>query len=182
MKPMERDAGLFLLLFLLLFTLSCSSAIYDVSCDCDTEMDLTHWRTYDWLPIPESIETDDVVVGRVERAVDAEMERKGFLRVSDNPDFLIASHTGSEEKMVHRDSQWDYVYSDYFRTNRQTTFQYLEGMLVLDIVDGESKQLVWQGQAKGFVGKKSNPKAEDELVKKAVDKILKNFPPPRQKK
>jgi hypothetical protein len=183
MRRKVRDTAMFLMLGLLLFTLSCASSVYDVTCDCDTEMDLTHWRTYDWLPIPEEIETDDVVVARVEKATDAEMTEKGFLKVSENPDFLIAMHTGREEKVaLNRDWQWEYVYSDYFINNRQTSFQYLEGMLVLDIVDGESKQLVWQGQGKGFVGRKPNPKQEDKLVKQAVHKILKNFPPPNQMK
>jgi hypothetical protein len=134
------------------------------------------------MPIPESIETDPVVVGRVERAVDAELTEKGFLKVADSPDFLIAMHTSREEKVAHnRDWAWQYVYSDYFMNTHQD-FRYLEGMLVLDIVDAASKELVWQGEAKGFVGKKSNPKKEDEMVKEAVHKILKNFPPPRQMK
>jgi len=39
------------------------------------------------------------------------------------------------------------------------------------------KQLIWRGQAKGFVDRKSNPKKDDKLVNEAVRKILKNFPP-----
>jgi hypothetical protein len=135
------------------------------------------------MPIPESIETDDVTVKRVERATDNEMERKGLVRVSEDPDFLIAMHTGAEDKTAYNKGwQWEYVYSDYFMTNRQRTFQYREGLLVLEFVDAESKELAWRGHAKGFLGKQDNPKKEDELVKKAVHKILKNFPPPRQTK
>jgi hypothetical protein len=135
------------------------------------------------MPIPESIETDDVVVKRVERATDAEMERKGLLRVSKNPDFLIAMHTGAEDKTAYnKDWQWEYVYSDYFMTNRQRTFQYREGLLVLEFVDAKSKELAWRGQAKAFLGKQENPKKQDKVVKTAVHKILKNFPPPSQTK
>jgi hypothetical protein len=182
MRRRARDTAMFLIMGLVLFTLGCSSAIYDVACDCDTERDLTHWRTYGWMPIPEEIETDPVVVGRVERATDAELTQKGFVKVEDGPDFLIAMHTGREEKVaLNRDWQWQYVYSDYYMNTHQD-FRYLEGMLVLDIVDAESKELVWQGEARGFVGAKSNPKREDKMVKDAVHKILKNFPPPSQKK
>jgi hypothetical protein len=49
--------------------------------------------------------------------------------------------------------------------------------LAPDFIDGKSRQLVWQGRAKGFVEKNSNPKKNDKLVNEAVRKILKNFPP-----
>ena len=159
---------------LLLLTLSCS-AIYDVSYDYDSEADLTHLRTYDWLPIPEGVEADNLVVGRVKRATNAKLGEKGFQMDQDNPDFLIAMHTGSEKKVTH--TAWGY--SGRWRSARRTKFQYQEGTLVLDFIDGQSKQLVWRGQAKGFVDKNQNPKKDEKLVNEAVTKILKHFPPGR---
>ena len=163
-------------LFLLVLTLSCS-AIYDVSYDYDSEADLTHLRTYDWLPVPEGVEADDLVVGRVKRATNAKLGEKGFQMDQDNPDFLIAMHVGSEEKVTYR--QWGYSYSPYWGRGGSSRYKYQEGTLVLDFVDAKSKQLVWRGQARGFVDRKSTPKKDDKLVNEAVTKILKHFPPGR---
>lgn len=164
--------------FLLLLLLSAAcSPIYEVAYDYDAEMDLTSFGTYDWLPIPEMVRTDDILAKRVKRATNAELGEKGFRMTTDNPDFLIAMHAGSEEKVTQRD--WGYSYSRNWHTGggRSRAFRYQEGTLVLDFVDGKSRQLVWQGRAKGFVEKNSNPKKDDKLVNEAVRKTLKNFPP-----
>ena len=172
MKPGRRQA----VLLLLLLAAACS-AIYDVSHDYDQEADLTRLRSYDWLQIPEGVEADDLVVGRVKRAVNAEMAEKGIRTTTADPDFLIAMHAGSEEKVTQRD--WGYTYSSYWHRGggRSRTFRYQEGTLVLDFVDADTKQLIWRGRAKGFVDRNSKPKKDDKLVNEAVRKILKNFPP-----
>ena len=170
MKPRSKQA----FLLLVLFAAGCS-AIYDVSYDYDREVDLTRLRSYACLPMPKELATDELVVGRVKRAVDAEMEEKGIRTASDDPDFLIAMHVGSEEKVSYQD--WGYSYGGYWRRGGTSKFKYQEGNLVLDFVDAESKQLIWRGQAKGFVDRKSNPKKDEKLVNEAVRKILKNFPP-----
>lgn len=169
-----RSKPVFLLLLLL--AAGCS-AIYDVSYDYDREADLTQLGSYDWLPIPKEVEADDLVVGRVKRAVNEEMAAKGIRKTTTAPDFLIAMHAGSEEKVTQRD--WGYTYSSYWHRGggRSRTFRYQEGTLVLDFVDAGTNQLIWRGQAKGFVDRNSKPKKEDKLVDEAVRKILKNFPP-----
>lgn len=172
MKPWSRQV----LLPLLLLVAACS-AIYDVSYDYDAEADLTNFGTYDWLPQPEGVRADDILVKRVKRATNAELGEKGLRMTADNPDFLIAMHAGSEEKVTQSD--WGYTYSRNWHHGggRSRSFRYQEGTLVLDFIDGESKELVWQGRAKGFVDKNSNPKKDDKLVNEAVRKILKKFPP-----
>jgi hypothetical protein len=172
MKPWARQS----VLLLLLLAAACS-AIYDVSYDFDAEMDLTDYGTYEWLPIPEALRTDSILVKRVKSATDARLSEKGFRMTADNPDFLIAMHVGSEEKVTQRD--WGYTYSRHWRGGGggRRYFRYQEGTLVLDFVDGKSRQLAWRGQAKGFVDKNSNPRKDEKLVNEAVRKILKHFPP-----
>ena len=120
MKPWSKQV----FLLLLLLAAACS-AIYDVSYDYDQEADLTQLRSYDWLPIPQGVEADDIVVGRVKRAVNAEMAEKGIRAAPDDPDFLIAMHAGSEEKVTHRD--WGYSYGGYWRRGGSSKFKDQEG-------------------------------------------------------
>jgi hypothetical protein len=172
MKPWSRH---FFLLFLLL--IAACSAIYEVSYDYDQEVDLTGLRSYDWFPIPKGVEADDLVAGRVKKAVNAEMAEKGIRADSADPDFLIAMHVGSEEKVSQSDGGTTYSFYWHARKGRSRSFRYQEGTLVLDFIDGKSRQFVWRGQAKGFVDNNSNPEKGDKQVNEAVRKILKNFPP-----
>ena len=53
------------------------------------------------------------------------------------------------------------------------------GSIVLDFVDAKSKIIVWRGKAKAVVDDTDSPERREKLIKKAVPKILKNFPPPK---
>ncbi|MBI5544986.1 MAG: DUF4136 domain-containing protein, partial [Deltaproteobacteria bacterium] len=52
-----------------------------------------------------------------------------------------------------------------------------QGTLILDVVDGDSKQLVWRGDAQADLG--SDPSGSDaqKKIDEATKKMLSNFPP-----
>jgi hypothetical protein len=62
-----------------------------------------------------------------------------------------------------------------------SAFQYEEGSLILDFVDPQTKQLIWRGSAKAEVDDVKTPEKREALIDEAVQKILKNFPPPSSK-
>jgi hypothetical protein len=55
----------------------------------------------------------------------------------------------------------------------------LEGTIILDFVDPETMNVIWHGAAKSNVDDTMKPEQRDKLIKEAVQKILKNFPPPK---
>ena len=173
-----KNVVLLLISFLIVSSLSCSF-IYDVSYDYERNAELLGLRTYDWLPIPEGAGMDSLLTKRINNSVDNQLESKGLRRTSDHPDFLIAMHVGTEEKVRYTD--WGYRYGPYWRGPSYSKFKYQEGTLILDFVDSQSKELIWRGVAKGFVDSGMTPKKRDKLVNEAVQKILENFPPPSSK-
>ena len=50
---------------------------------------------------------------------------------------------------------------------------YVEGTLVLDIVDAKTKQLAWRAYCKGVI---RDPSKRDKIINKAVAKAFKQFP------
>lgn len=171
------------ILFLLAGAAGCST-VYDVQFDYNTKTDFANLKTYNWLPVPEKTDIDSLDVVRVQKAVNAEMQAKGLKMTSDNPDFLIAEHLGKEDKVSVRDWGYDYgPYAGYWGGYRGSmggvsTFQYQEGSLILDFVDPQTKQLIWRGSAKAEVDDMRTPEKRETLINEAVQKILKNFPPP----
>jgi hypothetical protein len=58
-----------------------------------------------------------------------------------------------------------------------TTFQannYREGSLLIDVVDAKTNKLIWEGTWNSEFEKK--PKNPDEVISKAVNKIMADFP------
>ena len=172
------------ILFLLAAAVGCST-VYDVQFDYNTSTDFANLKTYNWLPVPEKTDIDSLDVVRVKKAVNAEMQAKG-LRLASNPDFLIAEHLGKKEKVSVRDWGYDYgpyagYWGGYWGPGGVSTFQYEEGSLILDFVDPQTKQLIWRGSAKAEVDDMRTPEKREALIDEAVQKILKNFPPPSSK-
>jgi hypothetical protein len=180
-----RSIKLTLLLFILAAAVGCST-VYDVQFDYDTKTEFANLRTYNWLPVPEKADIDSLDVMRVQKAVNSEMQAKGLELASDNPDFLIAEHLGKKDKVSIRNWGYDYspyggYWGGYWGPGGVSTFQYEEGSLILDFVDPKTKNLIWRGSAKAEVDDARTPEKREALINEAVQKILKNFPPPASK-
>jgi hypothetical protein len=177
-----KTIQILLVLCLMGFISGCSS-VYDVQYDYDQKADFSGLKTYDWLPVPDKADIESLDITRVKAAVNAELRAKGLVMTSDNPDLLIAEHLGKKDKINVRD--WGYGYAPYggywgghWGARGVSVYEYEEGSLILDFVDAESKKMIWRGVAKAEVDDQATPDEREKLIKEAVQKILKNFPPP----
>jgi hypothetical protein len=174
-----------LILFTIFLLMSCST-IYDVSYDYDKDADFTHLKTFDWLPVPQDLDITSLDIIRIKKAVTSALEAKGIVRSKDKPDFLIAEHIKTKDKMDV--SVWGYGpypgfgrhsrYSGYWGYRDVHVYQYEEGTLILDFVNPETKVVIWRGAAKSVVDDTMAPEERENLINEAVQKILLNFPPP----
>jgi hypothetical protein len=46
--------------------------------------------------------------------------------------------------------------------------------------DSAKKELVWRGVASKTIDRKAKPEKQQKNITKAVDKLLKNYPPPKE--
>ena len=172
--------NLFLILLFIGFTVSCS--IYGVRYNYDQQTDFAEYKTFGWMLVPEKSGINSLVVQRVKNAVNAELKAKGLMMMSNNPDFLIAVHLGTKDKVQVTD--WGYSYGRYggYRgSGRISTSQYEEGILILDFVGAKSRKLFWRGTAKAQVQNVNTPEKSEKLINAAVKKILKKYPPSSSK-
>lgn len=143
-------------------------------------------KTFDWLPVPQHLDINSLDIIRIKKAVTSELEIKGIVRTKDNPDFLIAEHIKTKDKIDV--STWGY--GPYIGSGRHSrhigfwgygdvrVYQYEEGTLILDFVDPETKDVIWHGTAKSVVDDTMVSEERENLINEAVKKILRNFPPP----
>jgi hypothetical protein len=181
-----KEIKISFILFFIAFTVSCS--IYDVRYDYDRQTDFAEFKTFGWMQVPEKAGISSLVVQRVKNAVKAELETKGLMMMSNNPDFLIAEHLGKKDKVQVTD--WGYSYGTYGRYGRYSgirgpgrisTYQYEEGILILDFVNAKSKKLIWRGAAKAKVQNVNTPEKSEKIINAAVKKILEKYPPSSSK-
>ena len=58
-----------------------------------------------------------------------------------------------------------------------STYEWQEGTLILDIVKAADNELIWRGGASRALPSSTTPEKTDKIIKEAVSKILKKYPP-----
>jgi hypothetical protein len=156
-----------------------------VSYDYDAGTDFTGLKTFDWVPAPERDEEYEDVMARARDEVDGQLRGKGITRSVENPDFLIAVYGGKE--VTREVMNWGYTHARsqigryernrYPRGRTMDVYENAEGELLLNFINPETKELFWQGSARGAVVPDPTAARRDSTIREAVTKILENFPP-----
>lgn len=158
-----------------------------VRTDYDPQMSFSQYRTYSWIAQDQAVEGDPavnspLVARRIRHAVDSALASMGYQQVtSGTPDFRVAYLVASGEKV--QDGIY-YGHGGYRGGHGRHgggypgySYEYLEGTLVLDIVDARTNDLVWRGWAKDALHDNPKPENVQKYVNEAVANILKSFPP-----
>ena len=175
-----------ILIFGALFVLSCSTM--KVSYNYDQNVNFTKYHNYSWAVEEKSkqeaslttIARRNIIKKEVTRIIRNELGSRGFEESIKNPDFLVAYHTGIKGRVDVR--EFGYNYTTESRTwgwgpDPLQITPYQEGSLIVDIIDADSKNLVWRGIAQEIIPDNPLPEEIVKLLEEAVPKILKNFPP-----
>ncbi|WP_269524368.1 DUF4136 domain-containing protein [Coraliomargarita parva] len=121
-----------------------------------------------------------IVDRRIEAALNAELQSKGFQSNCAEPDFRITFNTTSRKVSEVRDLSLGgspfrrYPYYGYGGYHSIDVVEYEEGTFLVDIIDQQSQELVWRGAYKKRLGWSAPTDAE---VRAIVSEILQNFPP-----
>ncbi len=165
------------------FAIGCSS--YDVVSDYDQDAPFATYKTYKWAVDPANaagnlLLKNQLLGKRVKSAVDAELASKGMTLVtSGDADVLVASHLTTKDKLNITDWGYRWGPGPYYGYGPNVDVnQYTEGTLVIDMIDGKAKELVWRGLATGAIASTPPPPEELEArIKDVVGSILANYPP-----
>jgi hypothetical protein len=126
--------------------------------------------------------------------VNAELATKGLTQVTEDSANLYVGYQagiGQEKEFTSYSSDWGYG-GGWYRggwyggaggmstTSGQTSTIYI-GQLAVDMYDSANHNLVWRGVASKTIDPKAKPEKQEKNLKKAVTKLLKNYPPPVKK-
>jgi hypothetical protein len=121
-----------------------------------------------------------IVDRRIESAIRQTLTAKGMQQDCAQPDFRVTFNTITKTKTEVNDLGVGptpfrrYPYFGYSGYSSLDIDQYEQGTFIVDIIDNQSKQLVWRGTYTQRLGWSA---PSDEEVKMIVSEILINFPP-----
>jgi len=166
-----RTSAIILTLTAVVIFAGCSTV--HIETDYDRQADFSKYKTYRWIPHTKGtgdnpLMNDPLIEGHVKSAVNAELAKKGFVKIEEgHPDFLVAYYFTARNR-VDITNYYGYWYP------QTSVYRYKEGTLILDIVDREQKQLVWRGWASDVLEDRSRL---NEQINDSVRKLLERYPP-----
>jgi hypothetical protein len=183
-----KKASLLISAFLLV---AASSAVaQDIRYDFDKDKDFSKYKTYKWVAIKGAELPDELTQRAITSAIDVQLAAKGLTKTdSDNADLYIGYQTaiGQEKEFTAFNTGWGYGpgwgagWYGYGGMRSTTTYGSTStvyvGHLDLSLYDPVAKQLVWRGSASKTLDPKAKPEKKQKNINKAVEKLLKKYPP-----
>jgi len=166
------------LAFLVTAILTCGTAsAQDVRYNFMPGTDFAKYHTYKWISIEEGQHPDQIVDAQIKQAVDSQLAAKNMTKTNDDKADLYVGY----QIAVDKEKQWNgYGMGGGVRWGGMasaTSSTISVGTLVLDMYDPTTKQLVWTGNASKTIDPSSNQEKNQKSLDKAMEKLLKNYPP-----
>jgi len=155
-----------------------SCATVNVKSDYDTKAIFSEYKSYGFYKTGvDKVEINDLDKKRILRAIDANLSSKGLAK-SNTPDLLI-NFTTKVEKSVQVNQNygfgWGWWNPFWYGNNFVNTYETIEGILVIDLIDAKKNELVWQGIGKAPLV--DGPQAKTERINEIVTAIVAKYPP-----
>ena len=163
----------------------------DVKYNYASGTEFAKFKTYRWIDLPTAEKPDAILDQQIREAIDANLAKKGLTKATgEQADLLVAYQVAvTQERQWNAYSTGGYGYGGYgWRyggmggSTTATSSTLHVGTLAFDIYDTVAKKLVWKGTATKTLNPSKDPKKNQERLQKAMDKLLKNFPPKDEKK
>lgn len=157
---------------------SCNSI--QVSTDYDSSVNFSQFKTYAFMKsgIDDS-KISDLDKKRILKAVEAELAIKGYVK-SDNPELLVNIFTDSQQNVNVNNYYGGWGYRPWgwnpwmYGPGYSSVTVNSEGVLYIDILEAQKKELIWQGKGTGYLT--SNRNKKEEKIKEFAQKILSELP------
>jgi hypothetical protein len=179
----------FVPVFLLLVGMA---AAQDVRYNFDKTADFTKYKTYKWVVI-ETSDKDELIDKQIRATIDAELTKKGLTKSdNDNVDLFVGYQVAvTTEKQVNTFST-GYGYGGGWgryrgmgamgsSTETATTSTLYVGALQLDFYEVPTKKTVFRAVGTKTLDTKAKPDKRQKNLAKAIQKMLKEYPPKPEK-
>jgi hypothetical protein len=164
---------------------ACGGGI-DVKSDYDPSavQAMNSYKTYSWATAKRDQTVSTLNAQRIIDAVDNALKSKGFTKQASGGDFQVAfiATTAQQTDYSTTNDYYGYGWGRWYggggmSTSRTTAYNWTQGTLVLDIVDGKSNQMVYRATAQAEVDQDLSPAERQTRLNSGALKMLEKFPP-----
>lgn len=155
-----------------------------VSTDYDKAADFTQYKTFSYHDTGEM--KNDIAATRIENALSDALAARGLRRVEKDGDLWLVAHPRlSKQTQINSYSTgWGYGYGwrgyGGMGTTTSTVSEIPVGTLVVDLVDGKKKDLVWRGTASDTLKENASPEEREKKVREVAAELFAGFPPAKK--
>jgi hypothetical protein len=175
--------------YLLLSLIGSYGYAQDVRFNFAAGQDFSRYKTYKWVQIQKAERLNQLADQQVRGAFEAELATKGLIKTDgDSADLFIAYQPSltQEKEFTSYNTDWGYGagwgrgwygggMGSSMSSGETSTIQI--GHIDLDMYDSAEKKLVWRGTVSKALDPKAKPDKQTKNLKKAIAKLLKNYPP-----
>ena len=161
--------------------LTASSALsQDIRYNFDATADFSKFRTYKWVTLKSAAPIEGLTDEQIEAALGAALARKGLTKVEGDSaaDLLIGYQTTERYEEQFAGYPGSSVGPGWRSTGSGKAWEIHKGELAVAMYDAPKHELVWRGVASKAYPK-VQPEKRQENLNKAVEKLMKNYPPPK---
>ena len=137
------------------------------------------YKTYKWVNIEGGSHPNQIVDAEIKQAVNSQLTSKGLIKTDNDKADLYVGY----QIAVDQEKQWNAFGMGGARwggMGSATSSTITNGTLVLDLYDPTIKQLIWTGNATKTIDPSGNQQKNQKNLDKAMQKLLKNYPPPQK--
>ena len=152
----------------------------NVTTDYDRSANFASFKTYAWIRGTEA--PDPLNHRRIVQSIDGQLAQEGLRLVDEtaDPDVLVAYHVNLDRELqiTGISSGWG-AYRWGNRSGMARAEDITVGTLVVDMIDADTRTIVWRGTASKDVDQGASAEKRDQNARKAMEKLFKNYPPRR---
>ena len=168
------------LTFALVFlTLGGCASSYNVNFDYERGTNFRKYTTFMVENPPagvgDAILNSTINQERIGNALSTELKARGYVPTTETPDLLVHYLMDSKDRQMTQNSgpmMYGWGMSPWMNNGMQTRTVELN-RLIINLIDAESKKLVWQGWASGETPRR---KDQDAIVRDKVYQIMQKYP------
>lgn len=168
------------------FALSACGSGVSVKTDYNPEaaQAMNAYKTYSWATIKRDQGVTPLNRDRIISAIDAALGAKGFQKQASGGDFQVAfiATMNQQTDYTTTNDYYGYGWGRWYgaggmSTSRTTAYNWTQGTLVLDIIDGKSNEMVYRSTAEAEVDQDLSPAERQTRLNAGAIRMLEKFPP-----
>jgi len=162
-----------------------------VQSDWDPSVDFSRFQTFTILENEEPA-MGPLIDRRIRAAIGDQLDAEGLREGGsvEEADLAIGYQVATEQRHTYqtvstgwhshgfRNSRGSHWHGTTMATSTTRRREYTVGTLVVAAFDADSKELVWEGSGSRRIGTRTNPEQSRQRIIDAVQRIMRDFPPP----